>query len=73
LLLKENPVLPNAFNFKGHCLLQQLKMELRMLGFSEKSDDERESKSPTKRDPQADVQTTDSKQLAADPFDVDDL
>jgi hypothetical protein len=45
-----------------------------MLGFSEKSDNERESKSPTKRDPMADGgQTTDSKARAPDPFDVDSL
>lgn len=32
LLLKENPVLPTAFNFKGKCLLESLMKNLRELG-----------------------------------------
>ena len=32
LLLKENPVLPTAFNFKGKCLLESLMKNLRGLG-----------------------------------------
>ena len=32
LLLKENPVLPTAFNFKGKCLLESLMKNLREMG-----------------------------------------
>lgn len=32
LLLKENPVLPTAFNFKGQCLLESLMKNLREMG-----------------------------------------
>lgn len=29
LLLKENPVLPTSFNFKGECLIETLSREIR--------------------------------------------
>lgn len=32
LLLKENPVLPTAFNYKGNCLLETLMKNLREMG-----------------------------------------
>ena len=32
LLLKENPILPTAFNFKGKCLLETLMKNLREMG-----------------------------------------
>ena len=33
LLLRENPVLPNVFNFNGKCLLNSLRKEASMLGY----------------------------------------
>jgi hypothetical protein len=32
LLLKENPILPMAFNFKGQCLLETLMKNLKEMG-----------------------------------------
>jgi hypothetical protein len=32
LLLKENPILPMAFNFKGKCSLETLMKDLREMG-----------------------------------------
>jgi hypothetical protein len=32
LLLKENPILPTAFHYKGKCLIEQLIREQRELG-----------------------------------------
>jgi hypothetical protein len=32
LLLKENPILPTAFNFKGQCLLETLMKNLKEMG-----------------------------------------
>lgn len=32
LLQKENPVLPLTFNYKGHCIKEKIKRELRELG-----------------------------------------
>jgi hypothetical protein len=74
LLLKENPVIPNTFNYKGKCLLEQLNKELKMLGY----ESETVPASPTKRDLKMNHQvSTDSKVLALspgkDPFDVDSL
>lgn len=41
LLQKENPVLPLTFNYKGHCIKEKIKRELRELGHSIADDDPR--------------------------------
>lgn len=45
LLLKENPVLPVSFNYKGTCLLAELRKEQKALGIEE---DDAPIHSPTK-------------------------
>ena len=75
LLLKENPVLPNAFNYKGTCLMETLQKELTAAGYEDLSEG---PSSPTKRDLKMGAQhSTDSKVLALspgkDPFDVESL
>ena len=79
LLLKENPVLPNVFNFNGKCLLRSLKKEAAHLGYQDSQGDF--GLSPSKDN--ADLLkvgkelSTESKVLGlspgADPFDVDSL
>lgn len=78
LLLTENPVLPNVFNFNGKCLLHSLKKEAAHLGYEQSQTD---FGSPSKQN--IDILkvekgfSTDSKVMAlspgADPFDVDSL
>lgn len=49
LLLKENPVLPNVFNFNGKCLLNSLRKESSLLGYEQSEIDE-SSPSKTNKD-----------------------
>ena len=67
LLLKENPVLPNVFNFNGRCLLQSLRKEAKNLGYEESVAD---AHSPSKKNIDSSSKMV-PLSPGADPFDVD--